>query len=122
METKVCKKCGREFTIDQFRADKSQKDGHASVCKFCQSEYEREWAKKRREEKENLKKQAQAIADAMPDAEIIKLDDGRVLKKVSKDCKPLSEYDPRELLAELKNRGYVWSDMYVKTKIEYSKI
>lgn len=37
-------------------------------------------------------------------------------------AKPLSSYTPRELLAELKSRGYVWERMYVKQFIEYSKI
>ena len=38
------------------------------------------------------------------------------------EMRPLSSYEPRELLAELKARGYVWEKMYVKQYVEYSKI
>ena len=38
--------------------------------------------------------------------------------------KPLSDYTPRELLEELKRRGYVWDKMWVVTKqyVEFNKI
>lgn len=34
----------------------------------------------------------------------------------------LSRVENRDLLVELKKRGYIWSEMYLKTRIEYSKI
>lgn len=37
METKVCKRCGREFPLESFPACKRAKDGHLSVCKECNS-------------------------------------------------------------------------------------
>ncbi len=37
METKVCKRCGREFPLESFPASKKAKDGHLSVCKECNS-------------------------------------------------------------------------------------
>ena len=45
-----------------------------------------------------------------------------VQKPVGPPAKPLSACTPRELLEELKRRGYVWDKMYVKQYIEYSKI
>lgn len=37
METKVCKRCGREFPLESFPTSKKAKDGHLSVCKECNS-------------------------------------------------------------------------------------
>lgn len=37
METKVCKRCGREFPLESFPPSKKAKDGHLSVCKECNS-------------------------------------------------------------------------------------
>lgn len=35
METKVCKKCGRELAISEFYVHKQMNDGHLSFCKEC---------------------------------------------------------------------------------------
>ena len=35
METKICKKCGRELPIEEFYKAKNNKDGHMNVCKEC---------------------------------------------------------------------------------------
>lgn len=35
METKVCKKCGRELPISEFYVHKEMNDGHLSFCKEC---------------------------------------------------------------------------------------
>ena len=37
-------------------------------------------------------------------------------------CSDLKAFSPRELLEELKSRGYVWEKMYVKQYVDYSKI
>ena len=42
METKVCKKCGRELPLNEFSKDKRCKDGHRNVCKECKKQYYRE--------------------------------------------------------------------------------
>jgi hypothetical protein len=39
MITKICSKCKRELSIDQFQSDKSSKDGLYSSCKDCKREY-----------------------------------------------------------------------------------
>lgn len=35
METKVCKKCGRELLISNFYVHKQMSDGHLNICKDC---------------------------------------------------------------------------------------
>ena len=35
METKICKKCGRELPISEFYVHKQMGDGHLSFCKEC---------------------------------------------------------------------------------------
>ena len=46
METKVCKKCGRELPLDQYFRNKAMKDGHDSQCKECKTAYTLEYQKK----------------------------------------------------------------------------
>lgn len=43
---------------------------------------------------------------------------------VAKHTKSLSEYSPRELLEELKRKGYIWDKMWVETRqyVEYANI
>lgn len=43
METKVCKKCGRELPIGKFHKGKNLKDGYKNICKSCKSVEAREW-------------------------------------------------------------------------------
>lgn len=52
METKVCRKCGRELSIDNFSKNCKHKDGLQNMCKECVSEYMKEHAKKKKAEKE----------------------------------------------------------------------
>lgn len=35
MQTKICKKCGKELPIDEFSKNSSTKDGYLSTCKMC---------------------------------------------------------------------------------------
>ena len=39
METKICKKCGKELPVDKFYKNKSQKDGFGYYCKDCINAY-----------------------------------------------------------------------------------
>ena len=39
METKICKKCGKELPVDKFYKNKSQKDGLGYYCKDCVNAY-----------------------------------------------------------------------------------
>lgn len=38
METKICKKCGKELPLDNFYRASGNKDGHEGVCKKCRKE------------------------------------------------------------------------------------
>jgi hypothetical protein len=47
-KTKVCSRCQKRRKIDQFYKDRTQKDGHASWCKPCEREYDREYRAKKK--------------------------------------------------------------------------
>ena len=51
METKVCKKCGRELPLSDFYTNSKAKDGYATYCKVCSNAISVECARKRRERK-----------------------------------------------------------------------
>lgn len=51
-KTKVCRKCGRELTIDHFK--KTRWGGYVSVCTECATRVLRE---NKNKEKENLRKE-----------------------------------------------------------------
>ena len=53
METKICKRCGRELPLSEFYETKSCKDGHINVCKECLKQYYQE----HKEEKIDYQKQ-----------------------------------------------------------------
>lgn len=39
METKICRKCGKELSIDNFYKDRSAEDGLRCYCKACIKAY-----------------------------------------------------------------------------------
>lgn len=95
-ETKICKIYGRELPVDRFMKNAL---GVSSVCKECANEKKRN----KREETKRLQKQA---ADAL---------NARNLR--------LSDFTPRELMEELKRRGYDGTITYTRTEtIELSKL
>lgn len=89
-KTKVCVKCGRELPLENFSPNVKCKDGYRYECKECTAEYQRNLYKKR---KEGLK---QHKVYSNPD---------------------LAKFTPRQLIEELKSRGYKGSLTY-ETKIE----
>lgn len=120
---KRCSHCGRVLPITMFAKSSKNKDGLQNVCNPCKSEMNRIYAKKRRDEREErMRLNKKALATAPEGTMAVKTEDGRTLRRVSPECRPLSEYKAVELLAELKARGYVWEKMYVKQYVEFSKI
>lgn len=51
METKTCKKCGRELPLSEFNKDKSRKDGLQRMCKKCKKQYQKQYYQEHKEEK-----------------------------------------------------------------------
>lgn len=99
METKVCSTCGRELPTTEFYHKKGTLDGLQSQCKECHKEScRRSYA--------NKKKQA-TLGCYSP---------------VKKHNEELQKFTPRELLAELKARGYVWKEMTYTQYVDYNKI
>ena len=46
METKLCKKCGRELPIEWFELQHTAKgDYRRNTCKECRAEYRKQWRK-----------------------------------------------------------------------------
>lgn len=85
METKVCTDCGKELPITNFRKGRANgTEFTMSICKDC-------WRKRQQEGKEKRKQQQ------------LKEKENEV-----KDAKAqrLQAFTPRELMQELKRRGY----------------
>ena len=87
METQICKCCGKELPIEQFAKNAF---GYIHVCKECNS-------KNRQEAALNRKKLKQQAIDAL---------NARNLR--------LADFTPRELMEELKRRGYEGKLRYVR--------
>ena len=49
VKTKVCPKCGRELPTTEFYGNKHNKDGLQDKCKECQSKWNSEYQKRKRE-------------------------------------------------------------------------
>ena len=77
IKTKVCSRCGRELPRTEFPKNAQSRDGHLGVCKKCHR-------KRMNDYRRNL-------------AEKARLYDMRG---------GLKDYTPRDLMLELKRRGY----------------
>ena len=95
-ETAKCKCCGRDLPVVNFKSN--PRYGRASVCNEC------------------VKKKYAASRFKKSELNILReqLENARKLR--------LSDFTPRELLAELKSRGYKWDKMSVTMDIDYNKI
>lgn len=115
METKVCKHCGRELPVIMFHKKAKSPDGYQCYCKECSAAMNKETQlKKKAERKEML----DALAAAPEGSAFVLTPSGKKLVKVKK----LEDYSVRELCAELKRRGVVWENMWVRQSIDFSKI
>lgn len=76
--TKICRKCGIEKPIDQFRRIPNSPDGHTHVCQSCINH------------SRSLSQNDLGIGTKLPKG----------------DNPALAQFTPRELLEELKSRGY----------------
>lgn len=80
METKICKKCGRELPVEKFK--KTRWGGYASTCNDC-------------------------VKSAVQKTKRKNTDNAKSLR--------LQDFTPRELMLELKRRGYEGNLKYVET-------
>lgn len=108
METKVCKKCGRELPISDFYTNSKAKDALATYCKECSNVLSVEYARKRRARKKAEAKENERIE----------------FEKKYKiyTCKELAPFTPRELMLELKARGYTGDLLYQEVKVTEHRI
>lgn len=83
IKTKVCKVCGKELPIDQFRPNPKCKDGHLDTCYECLNNKIKETNKK----KEN---------------ELVE----KIFGKEADVTKELHLYADEELVQELRERGW----------------
>lgn len=94
METKVCKKCGRELSVENFAVNRSNKDGLQAECRECRATYMHEyWERKKAKKKENERIEFEKKFKIYTNKE-------------------LAKFTPREMILELKARGYVGTLLY----------
>ena len=104
IELKKCKQCGGEFPLSEFR-NVGTRDGKLVALGYC-----RKCMVERRLQSRAKKKEKAAIAEQEKENTLRKL--------------RLKDFTPRELLEELKERGYKWTKMEVTIvqEIDYNKI
>ena len=107
-KTKVCRKCGRELPTENFPKNHACKDGVDTICKECKNAYQKEYHKKKRE-----KKKAHKIEDERVEFES---------KYKIYTCKELAPFTPRELMLELKARGYTGDLLFQEIKVTEHRI
>ena len=93
IETKKCGRCGETKPVSEFYVSQNNRDGYDKYCKECKKQY-------------NQERYAKKVAE----------------KKAAEACQPLSKYTPRDLLAELKRRGYKWEKMYCLQEVKFENI
>ena len=108
METKVCKKCGSELPLSDFYTNSKAKDGLATYCKECSNAISVEYARKRRERKK-------AEAEENERVEFEK-------KYKIYTHRELAKFTPRELMLELKARGYEGELLFREVKVTEHRI
>lgn len=97
---KICKKCGRELTLEAFGKSSRNADGLQDYCKECVN-------KQQRDDYARRKAKEQGISTETP---------------MGGGIDALKIFTPRQLLKELKSRGYVWTGMYVRREVPYESI
>lgn len=115
IRTKKCPKCGRELPTTEFYTNRHNKDGLQDKCKDCQREYQRKKAKKK-------KIAALNIEDKVETKKVIVDEKECTMAKVYTNPE-LAKFTPREMMAELKARGFKWEYMLEpQRKVYFDKI
>ena len=108
IKTKVCPKCGRELSVSKFYPNRRAKDGLATYCKECSNAISIECARKRRERKKAEEKENERIEF-----------EKKFKVYTNKD---LAKFTPRELMLELKARGYFGELLFREVKVTEHRI
>ena len=108
METKGCKRCGRELPLSEFYGNTKAKDGLATYCKECSNALSVEYARKRRARKKEEAKENERI-------------EFEKKYKVYTN-RELAKFTPRELMLELYARGYEGELLYKEIKVTEHRI
>lgn len=110
METKTCIRCLTEKPTAEFYKNTKSSDGLQSYCIECSKIIDRE----RRERAKNSPNAGLSIRPAM---------EGWILNRSLKNdpSNPLAGFMPRQLMAELKRRGFV-GELSIVSKIDITKI
>lgn len=100
---KTCSKCGAQLDESMFYVNNSKKDKLDTLCKECR--------KKRNRENANRKKQRDSVV----------AENNNLIKVYTNP--DLALYTPRQLMQELKARGFKWEYMLEpQRKLMYDKI
>ena len=99
-EVKVCSRCKRELPKSEFYSSSNAKDGLQGICIQCKKEYAKEYNKNK---KSKVCSEPHLIpCFSNPD---------------------LARFSPRELMLELKMRGFKWEYMVEpQRRIMYDKL
>ena len=63
---KICVKCKKEKSLDEFNKNKARKDGRQTNCRVCQHSYHKEWysdPEKHKEQRDRVKKARKTLTD-----------------------------------------------------------
>lgn len=113
--TKQCKKCGRVLPISAFSKRAASPDGLQFDCRECRSAYMSEYYHKKRGDVPAKNNPVNTNRESIVVNE-------RHLDKVYSNP-ALARFTPRELMTELKARGFKWEYMLEpQKKVYYNKI
>lgn len=107
VETKRCSKCGQVLPITDFNKSKATKDGLQNYCRDCQKHSAAERNKKL--------SRNESVYQKVKEEEDVKFHN---LQKVYSHP-DLSRFTPRQLMEELKQRGWRWEYMIEPQKRVY---
>ena len=96
------------------------KDGHLNQCRECVQKAWRESAERAKQRKNEIRQSLFERDGVNPSVVDVKREEER--QKRYAIPKTLDLFTPRELMAELKDRGYVWTDMTFTQKVNYKDI
>lgn len=103
--TKRCTKCGQVKPIEEFSVGKNYADGHKSVCRKCQAEYNKQYYQKKAEDRK-LSIQADPGSQAdTPSALKVLLPKVEIRDGLKKRVNPLVGFSKEDLAEALRGRG-----------------